>query len=375
MKLFEYQAKALFSKAGIFVPKSIVVSTAAEAERAAEEVKLPCMIKAQVLRGGRGKLGLVRRAKTLEETREIAKNILDSSYNVRRLLVEACVQIDKEVFVSISIDPVSARAMIMACSEGGVDIETVAKETPEKIVREYVSIDKDLEEEQLSDLVRRLGLSQAAARPMSELVDRLYRCFKEYDAELTEVNPVIITGDGAVAGDGKFIIDDNSCFRHPEFKKTRDYFDTDMEYESALEEIPYIQFDGDISLMCAGAGLTTTVYDLIHYENGTVANYLEFGGPNYMKGEKAMEICLANPSKVILIVTFGTIARADVIAEGVVKACERLRPDRPLITCIRGTNEDVATKMLKDAGIECFADTEDAVRRAVELTGRAGVRV
>mgnify|MGYP000887631302 CR=1 FL=1 len=179
----------------------------------------------------------------------------------------------------------------------------------------------------------------------------------------------IITADGTViAGDGKLSIDDNSMYRQKKYEITRDYFDSDMEFEASLEGIPYIQFDGDISLMCAGAGLTTTVYDLINYAEGTIANYLEFGGPNYRKAEEAMRLCLKNDSKVILIVTFGTIARADVMADGIVAAIKKLQPDRPIVTCIRGTNEIEATKTLKAAGLECLYETEDAVARAVEIS-------
>jgi succinyl-CoA synthetase beta subunit len=167
------------------------------------------------------------------------------------------------------------------------------------------------------------------------------------------------------------MIDDNSLFRQPAFELSREYFDSDAEFEAAEEGIPYLQFDGDISLMCAGAGLTTTVYDLVHYEGGTISNYLEFGGPNYRKAKRAMELCLKNESKVILIVTFGTIARADVMAEGVVAAIRELNPDRPIVTCIRGTNEEAATETLKSAGLEPLFDTEEAVRRAVAIASGA----
>lgn len=368
MKLFEYQAKELFRTKGIPVPNGVVISGKQEVQEAVEKVGLPCVVKSQILRGGRGKMGLVKLAKSKEQAQSMAGEMLNSEHNVHKLLIEQCLDIEKELYVSISMDAVSAKIMIIACAQGGVDIETIAKAMPEKIVREYVHIERGLQKFQLSQLVFKLGISHGNAKPVANLIQKLYDCFCQYDAELAEINPVIITSNGVFAGDGKFIIDDNSSFRQPKFELTRAHFSTDMEYESALEGIPYIQFDGDISLMCAGAGLTTTVYDLIHYEKGTVANYLEFGGPNYMKGEKAMEICLKNPSKVILIVTFGTIARADVIAEGVVNACKKLKPDRPLVTCIRGTNEEAAEKMLKDIGIECFTDTEDAVRRAVDLS-------
>lgn len=371
MKIFEYQAKKIFRELGIKTPDGIVCTNVEEVTSAAAQIGMPCMIKAQVLSGGRGKAGLVRLAKSVEQAGKLAKSMFSSGNNVHKILVENCVAKVAEIYLSVSIDPVSANFLIMACSEGGVEIEEVGEAAPEKIIREYVDIARGLQNFQLSDMMFALGIDKEVTRKFSSLVRSLYNCFHQYDAELAEINPVFITEDGdVVAGDGKLILDDNSLFRHPEFPKTREYFDTDMEYASALEGIPYLQFDGDISLMCAGAGLTTTVYDLINYEGGTVANYLEFGGPNYMKAEKAMEICLQNKSKVILIVTFGTIARADVIAEGVVNACARLKPDRPLITCIRGTNEEGANDMLKKAGITCVTDTEEAVRCAVSYCAR-----
>ena len=185
-----------------------------------------------------------------------------------------------------------------------------------------------------------------------------------------EINPLFVTGEGnLVAGDGKVIIDDNSLFRQTKYQWTREHLESDAEFEAARDGIPYLQFDGDISLMCAGAGLTTTVFDLVHYEGGTIANYLEFGGPNYRKAGRAMELCLKNESRVILIVTFGTIARADVMARGIVDAITMLKPDRPIVTCIRGTNEETAVSILKDAGLDPLFDTEEAVHRAVMIAG------
>jgi len=162
--------------------------------------------------------------------------------------------------------------------------------------------------------------------------------------------------------------------RQPRFTRTREFYDSDMEYEAALQGIPYLQFAGDISLMCAGAGLTTTVFDLINYEGGSVANYLEFGGPNYRKAYEAMELCLRNTSKVILVVTFGTIARADVMAQGIVDAASRLHPDRPIVTCIRGTGEIEAVSILEKAGFTPLFDTEEAVRKAVKLSKGIGIK-
>lgn len=372
MKLFEYQAKEVFAEKGIAVPRGVVADTPEKARAAAEKIGTPCMVKSQLLRGGRGKLGLVKRAASPEEAGELAGHFFRSEYGVRKVLVESCAQIAQEIYLSISVEPVSAKAMVMLCASGGVEIEELAKTAPEKILKCLVPVDEDISDEALKGLLDKTGLSAAVKRNLGVLLRQLYAVFREYDAELAEINPVFVTPDESViAGDGKLIIDDNSMFRQPRFEKTREYYGTDMEFEAAKQGIPYIQFDGDISLMCAGAGLTTAIYDLINYEGGKVANYLEFGGPNYTKAETALRICLENTSSVILVVTFGTIARADIIADGVVNACAKLHPDRPLITCIRGTNEEKAQETLRAAGIECLTDTEEAVRRAVAYAREA----
>ena len=209
---------------------------------------------------------------------------------------------------------------------------------------------------------------------LTNLVVRgLYKTFRAYDAQLAEINPLFITKDGkAIAGDGKLIIDDNSVWRQPSYPLTRDYFDSEVEFEAAQEGIPYLQFNGDIALMCAGAGLTTTVFDLINDAGGHPATYVEFGGANYTKAVRTMELCLKTPSKVILVVTFGTIARADVMAQGLVEAIKAHQPKQPIVTCIRGTNEEEAFAILRDAGLEPLTNTEEAVQRAVDIAaGRA----
>lgn len=371
MKLFEYQAKEAFNKLGIPTPKGVVIDAMSEIDEAIQKIGLPCILKAQVLHGGRGKAGLIQIVKSVEEAREKVRAFLDSPHQVGKILVEQVIDIESEIYLSITIDPVSAQVLILACAEGGVDIEILAVQSPDKIIKEKVDITLGLMDFQCKDLAYRLGLEGNVFKQFTGIIKNLYRIFCQFDAELAEINPLFITKEGnAVAGDGKLNIDENSMFRQPNYVKTREYFETDVEYEADQEGIPYLQFDGDISLMCAGAGLTTTVYDLIHYAGGTVANYLEFGGPNYKKAVTAMELCLKNSSSVILIVTFGTIARADVIAEGIVEAIKKLKPDRPIVTCIRGTNEEKANEILKSAGLECILDTEEAVQKAVELAAR-----
>ena len=367
MKLFEFQAKEIFSNAGIPVPVSRVIENIGHLSEALSAVGLPCVLKSQVLSGGRGKAGLIKLVKTVEEARKTTEELFARPEGVLRILVEQAVNFQNEIYLSITAEPVSGRAMIMGCAEGGVDIEEISVKTPEKIIKEYVDINSGLYSFQINDFMWRMGLRGDIFKQTSNVVMNLYDIFVKYDAELVEINPLFVTNEGVIAGDGKLIIDGNSVFRQTAFKISRDRFESDMEYEAALEGIPYLQFDGDISLMCAGAGLTNTVYDLVNYEGGSVANYLEFGGPNYKKAGKAMELCLKNKSKVILIVTFGTIARADVMAEDIVKAIEELRPNRPIVACIRGTGEEEAHKTLKKAGLDILTDTEEAVRKAIAI--------
>lgn len=366
MKLFEFQAKEAFAESGIPIPKGILVTGPNEVAAAVKTVGLPCVLKSQVLSGGRGKAGLIQFVKTEAEALEKATALFASEHGVRRILVEEAVDIAQEIYLAITLDPVSAKAIIIASAEGGVEIETLAVEAPDKLVQLYVDIDYGLMQHQVREVTFGLNLQGDIAKGVGEILRNLFVVFRKYGAELAEINPLFVTKSGTVvAGDGKLIVDDN--INQNKYPKTRDYYDTDAEYEAALEGIPYLQFDGDISLMCAGAGLTTTVFDLINYSGGKVANYLEFGGPNYKKAREAMRLCLKNQCKVILVVTFGTIARADVMATGLVEAIQELKPQVPIVTCIRGTNEEGAFATLRAAGLEPLSETEDAVRRAVDI--------
>lgn len=382
MKLFEYQAKDAFAERGIPVPRRRLCADAEEVVAAAAELGLPCAVKSQVLRGGRGKAGLVRLVKSGDEARaygsELLGGALGAAHGVRKVLVEEAVSIDRELYLSITVDPQAATALILACADGGVEIEELARTAPEKIIRERVDIDAGLMPFQARNVAHALGLEGKLSASFVTLLSGLWKTFRDKDAELVEVNPLFVTkadekGERAlVAGDGKLVIDDNSAFRQGGAEPSREYFDSDVAYEAAKEGIPYLQFDGDISLMCAGAGLTTVVYDLVNYEGGSVANYLEFGGPNYKKAVRAMELCLVNDPKVILIVTFGTIARADVMADGIAEAIAALKPRCPIVACIRGTGEEQAVETLKAAGLEPLYDTEEAVRKAVALAKAGG---
>lgn len=371
MKLFEYQAKELFAEAGIPVPEGCVIESAAEVAEAVEQVGLPCVLKAQVLRGGRGKAGLIQFAATAEEAQAKAEELLASEHGVGRLLVEQALEIEQELYVAITVDPGTGKALIMGSAAGGVDIEELALHKPEQVVRQLVDIKQGIMPYQLRNVMFGLGLKGTSFKAGMKVLKALFGVFCSKDAELVEINPLVVTADGQLmAADGKFSIDDNAAFRQEGLARTREQFDSDIEFEAAEAGFPYLRFDGDIGLMCAGAGLTNTVYDLIADYGGTVANYLEFGGPNYRRAVEAMEFTLRGNPRVILVVTFGTIARADVMAEGLAKAIRKLKPTVPIVTAIRGTNEEEAAGILKGLDLEPLSDTEEAVQKAIALCGR-----
>ena len=370
MKLFEYQAKEIFKEFGITVPESELVTSEEELEAAVDIIGLPCVVKAQVLHGGRGKAGLVKFVRTKEEALQEGKRILDVTQ--MQLLVEAAVEKQQEIYLSITGDPVTGEALVMACGDGGMDIEEIARTEPEKIIREHIDLSQGIFPYKAQDLFYQLGFDKDMVKEASKLLTGLYQAFRKYEAELVEINPVMITTDGKfVAADGKFNIDDHAIDRFPQYEKSRAYYKTDLEYEAALEGVPFIQFDGDIGLLVAGAGLANVVFDLINYNHGSVCTYLEFGGPNYRKGKTCMELMLKSKPKGILIVAFGTIARADVMAEGIVEAYQELKPEIPVVTAIRGTGEEIANELLKQTPFEAFEDVEEAVQRIIELTGGA----
>lgn len=368
MKLFEYQAKEAFREKGIPTPTGVVARSMEEVDAALQTVGCPCVIKAQVLRGGRGKAGLIRVAQDPATARAHAEALFASEHGVRTLLVEQAVDIDRELYLSVTVDPVEAKAMIIGCADGGVDIEELAVTHPEKIITVKVDLAEGLGAYHINNLLYGMNLTGDVAKQVGAVVRGLFGVFRACDAELAEINPLFVTREGAVvAGDGKLNIDDNSVSRQPKYSLTRDYFDSDVEFEAAMEGIPYLPFKGDIALMCAGAGLTTTVFDLINDAGGSPAVYVEFGGANYTKAVRTMQLCLQTPSKVILVVTFGTIARADVMAQGLVDAIAAHRPQQPIVTCIRGTNEDEAFMILREAGLTPLTNTEEAVQLAVDM--------
>ena len=382
MKIHEYQGKEILRKFGVTVPRGIPCFSVEDAVKAAETLGGPVwVVKAQIHAGGRGKGGGVKVAKSLGQVKEYANQIMGmqlvthqtgpEGQKVRRLLVEEGADIKKELYVSMVTDRVSQRVVLMASSEGGMDIEEVAASHPELI--HHVAIDPGvgLTDAEADDIATKIGVPAGSLPDARALLQNLYRCFWETDASLAEINPLILTGDGKViALDAKFNFDSNALYRQPEIVAYRDLDEEDpAEIEASKFDLAYISLDGNIGCLVNGAGLAMATMDTIKLFGGEPANFLDVGGgATAEKVTEAFKIMLKNPGlKAILVNIFGGIMRCDVIAEGVIAASKAVSLQVPLVVRMKGTNEDLGKKMLAESGLPIIsADTmEDAAKRVV----------
>ncbi len=382
MKIHEYQGKEILRKFGVTVPRGIPCMSVEEAVKAAEELGGPVwVVKAQIHAGGRGKGGGVKVAKSLEQVKEYADQIMGmqlvthqtgpEGQKVRRLLIEEGADIKKELYVSLVTDRVTQKVVLMASSEGGMDIEEVAHTNPEKIHNVVIEPSVGLTDEQADDIARKIGVPEASVVDARNNLQGLYKAYWETDASLAEINPLILTGSGKViALDAKFNFDSNALFRHPEIVAYRDLDEEDpAEVEASKFDLAYISLDGNIGCLVNGAGLAMATMDTIKLFGGEPANFLDVGGgATAEKVTEAFKIMLKNPGlKAILVNIFGGIMRCDVIAEGVITASKAVSLQVPLVVRMKGTNEDLGKKMLADSGLPIIsADTmEDAAKQVV----------
>jgi len=382
MKIHEYQGKEILRKFGVTVPRGIPCMSVEEAVKAAEELGGPVwVVKAQIHAGGRGKGGGVKVAKSLEQVKEYADQIMGmqlithqtspEGQKVRRLLIEEGADIKKELYVSLVTDRVTQKVVLMASSEGGMDIEEVAHSNPEKIHNVVIEPSVGLTDEQADDIARKIGVPEASVVDARANLQGLYKAYWETDASLAEINPLILTGSGKViALDAKFNFDSNALFRHPEIVAYRDLDEEDpAEVEASKFDLAYISLDGNIGCLVNGAGLAMATMDTIKLFGGEPANFLDVGGgATAEKVTEAFKIMLKNPGlKAILVNIFGGIMRCDVIAEGVITASKAVSLQVPLVVRMKGTNEDLGKKMLADSGLPIIsADTmEDAAKQVV----------
>lgn len=369
MNFEEHAAKPLLRAVGIATPKGALATTPDEAERIASEIG-PCVVKAQVPTGKRGKAGGIKLAATPAEARAHAERILGMTigeHRVERLLIEEQVPIAKEMYAAVLNDPDSKGPLLLFSAEGGMDIEEIAERHPKALVRFSIDIRKGLDRDAFAAaLPSELPVDRAA---ILDALSKLYSAYAANDAELMEINPLVVTRDGRIiALDCKFVMDDSAIPRHEELAKsgTPDKT-TDLETRAKALGLKFIELDGNVGVLANGAGLTMTSMDAVRHYGGQPANFLEIGGESYTKAKPALELVLANPRVKALLVNFcGAFARTDVMAEGVVTAWQQLKPDIPIIFTIHGTGEDEAIAMVKERlGIEPYDLMDDAVRAAV----------
>jgi len=382
MKIHEYQAKELLRKYGVVTPKGIPCFSVEEAVAAAAKLGGKVwVVKAQIHAGGRGKGGGVKVAKSPAEVKSYAGSILGmqlkthqtgpEGQKVRRLLIEEGADIKKELYVGMVIDRGTQRVVLMASSEGGMDIEEVAANTPEKIHKVAIDPMRGLTDAEADDVARKIGVPDASLPQARALLQALYKAFDETDASLAEINPLILTGDGKViALDAKIDFDGNALFRHPDIVALRDLDEEDpAEVEASKHDLNYIQLDGNIGCLVNGAGLAMASMDIIKLYGGSPANFLDVGGSaTAEKVTEAFKIMLRNPElRAILVNIFGGIMKCDVIAQGVVAAARQVSLNVPLVVRLEGTNVDLGKKILADSGLPIISanNMADAAQKVV----------
>ena len=372
MNLEEYAAKHhVLVPAGVPTPEGRVCKTPEEAAAAVTAIG-PSVIKAQVPTGKRGKSGGIKIAKTADEAASAARDILSMSiggHRVSQVLVEQLCPIERELYAAVLIDVASRAPLVLFSTEGGMDIEEVAEKHPDAIRKHVVDIHKGFSAADAAAMLKGLPLGSAMGA-VGEVLAKLYAIFQDKDAELVEINPLAVLKDGrVVALDCKFVLDDSSALRQPDLAKVATPAKmTELEQRGADNGLKFIQLDGNVGVLANGAGLTMTTMDVIDHFGGKPANFLEIGGEAYTKSEIALDLVLSNPGVKSLVINFcGAFARTDVMAEGVVKAWETLKPKVPVFFSIHGTGEDEAVKLVRERlGIEPYDFMEDAVKAAVE---------
>ncbi len=369
MKLFEYMGKELLSSYGIRIPKGNTASTVDEAFQAAYEINAPVVVKSQILSGKRGKGGGIAFASTPQEAKKAAEEILYSTVQgltVKKVLVEEKLKINQELYVAITVDSSAGKPLLIISAQGGIDIEEVPDN---EIVKYHIDTFIGLNNYASRDITRRIGLTGNAAKEMTLLLPKLYKLFREKDAELVEINPLVVSDNNLIAADAKITIDDESVFRQPELPYVEER--TEAEQKAHDAGLSYVQLDGNIAVMANGAGITMGTLDTLEYYGGKPANFMDAGGGTGMEGTvKALEILLDAKPKVIFINIFGGITRCDDVANALVKVKKEVGIPIPVVIRLVGTNEEAGVKILKDNGFQAYKLMHQAAAKAVEIANR-----
>ena len=363
MKLFEYQVKEIFKQYDIPIPDGFVMDL--NKKHNIEDIQYPTMIKSQLLIGSRYKKGAIKSANNNAEFTNHINNLKETNFSgkkVENVLIEKKIDIKEEHFIGITYDANKSCPVLLASKEGGINVED------HNIIKVSINILIGIKNYHIETILDYLEVNKNRSE-YGKIIKNLYNIYRDYDANLVEINPLIIMSDdkGIMALDGKMTINENSLYRQ-NFKIDKSHFDNELEYKAAKNNLNYVKLNGNIGVLCTGAGLTLATIDLIHHYGGKAANFLEFGGATYKKASIALEIALGNPNvEVLLINTFGLVARADIIAEGLVKALEKIKPEVPIIVSIKGTGQSEAKKILDKYNLESYPNIEKSVQAAVEL--------
>ena len=377
MNLHEYQSKQIFHRFGIPIPRGRVASTSIEVRQIAEYLGGKVVVKAQVLTGGRGKAGGIRLAKSPEEAEDLASQIFRmeiKGYPVRKVLVDEVVSIDKEIYLGITNDRNLRQPVIIASSQGGVDIEEVAMRTPEKIIKLAIDPLLGMRSFQARDLAAAIDLPRQFWRPFISTGESLWQTFSDTDASLAEINPLVLTRDQRmVALDGKIVVDDNALFRHPDLVEHRDPdLEAAAEVEARRYGLSYIKLDGQIGCMVNGAGLAMMTMDIIKLYGGLPANFLDIGGgADARKVAAAFRIILSDPNvRVVLINIFGGITRCDEVAKGILSALDEVKPKIPMVARLVGTKAEEGRRLLSESSMIIVESLSEAAQEAINATIR-----
>ncbi len=375
MKLYEFEAKKIVRDYGIPVPDGMLARNIDEAVGAAKKIGVPVVLKSQVLVGRRGLAGGIRIAETLEDVAREAENLFNTKIRgeeVKYLLIEKKIDFERELYLSLAIDRTARKYVFLASPLGGVEIEELVKQHPDKLLKLYIDSATGYSPYMSRTAAKFLELPKEMWKNLHNIMNSMYKLMRELDAELVEFNPLAVTRKGLIALDAKIRIDDNSLYRHPELQ------DKALRELSLKEQIAkkygfsYVELDGNIGIICNGAGLTMATMDLVAYYGGKPANFLDIGGgATRERVKEAAKLILTHERvKVVLINIFGGITRCDEVARGVIEAVGETRAHKPIVVRMLGTNEEEGRRILEEYGYKVFSEADEAVKKAVELARR-----
>jgi succinyl-CoA synthetase beta subunit len=381
LKLYEYEAKNILAKYGVGTPHGGLATNPGQAREVAQKLTMPVVVKAQVLVAGRGKAGGILFAQSADDGQKATEKLLNMRIKgipVESVWIEEKIQVKKELYFGITTDRFNRCYVAIASSVGGVDIEEVASKNPEKVVKTQINPQLGLKPFQTREMARKMGYAGAQISELAKVLERLYNAGMDNDAELIEMNPLVETVDGKfIAADARIIVDDNSLFRHQDYRKRLLEGGGDLnpqELDAMNNDLAYVRLEGDIGVIGNGAGLVMATLDTIQYYGGRPANFLDVGGgATSEKNALAMKIVLSDPRvRVLFINIMGGITRCDEVAKGVLEAKQKIGVTKPMVIRLVGTNEEEGKRILTDAGIQVLESMEEAAQRAVEIARNGG---